>query len=203
MKKHNMQQQTPEWHQIKLGVVSGTQAKGLMGTPKARQESIYDIVGERLKVTDEEYENEHPIARGNRLEEFAIGAYEEATGTQVERVGFCEHDSEQYLGNSPDGLVGDFGAIEVKCPEHKNYIKYWLENKIPDDYIWQVVQYFVVNNTLLWLDFVAYNPDIPSHPIHIIRTTRTELTEKIAELEAKEHIFIKEVNDILATLIEF
>lgn len=197
-----MPQQSPEWLHKKKGVVSGTQAKGIMGTAKARQDAIYDIIGESLKVgVDDNYES--PIDRGNRLEPEAAAAYEMETGNKTTKIGFCEHDDNARMGNSPDRLVGDDGAIEIKCPEHKNYVKYWLTNEIPDDYIWQVVQYFVVNEKLQWLDFVSYNPDIPVHPIHIVRVTRFQLMDKIIELESKEKDFIAEVNKILETLITF
>jgi putative phage-type endonuclease len=202
MKTYDMPQQSPEWLHKKKGVVSGTQAKGIMGTAKARQDAIYDIVGEALKVgVDTEYEN--PIDRGNRLEPEAAAAYEMETGNHTTKVGFCESDKNTRIGNSPDRFVGDDGAIEIKCPEHKNYIKYWLTNEVPDDYIWQVVQYFVVNEKLQWLDFVSYNPDIPVHPIHIVRVTRFQLMDKIIELEQKEQQFIAEVNAILETIIKF
>lgn len=198
-----MLQKSPEWLQIKKGKISGTQLKGIMGTPKARQEAIYDIIGERLCTgINDEYESS--IDRGNRLEPFAIARYEIETGSSVQKIGFCEHDNEQYMGNSPDGLVdGGKGAVEVKCPEHKNYVKYWLTNTVPDEYIWQVVQYFVINEKLEWLDFVSYNPDIPVHPIHILRVTRTELSEKIAEADTMERVFLDEINVILEKVIEF
>lgn len=197
-----MPQQTPEWLHIKKGVVSGTQLKGLMGTPKARQDAIYDIIGERLKVGVDDGIYESPIDRGNRLEPEAIASYEFETGYQVDRVGFCESDDSCHIGNSPDGLVGDHGAVEVKCPEHKNHVKYWLTNTVPDDYIWQVVQYFVVNKELEWLDFVSYNPDIEVHPIHIIRVIRNEIVDKIEKAEKEESIFLAEVNSILDTIIK-
>lgn len=205
MKLHPMLQKSPEWFAKKLGKVSGTQLKGIMGTPKARQESLYDIIGERLKVTlssTPEYEN--PLDRGNRLEPEALARYQIETGLEVVKMGFCEHDDEEFIGNSPDGLIdGGKGAIEIKCPEHKNYVKYWLINEIPDDYIWQVTQYFIVNEKLEWLDFVAYNPEIPVHPIHIIRTTRADLVEKIEQAYQKEVEFLSEVNTILEGIIEF
>lgn len=202
MKQHNMPQRSPEWLHIKKGKISGTQLKGIMGTPKARQDAIYDIIGERLKVgVNDEYEN--PIDRGNRLEPFAVSAYEMETGNFVDRSGFCESDGDQFIGNSPDGLVGENGAVEIKCPEHKNYVKYWLTNEIPDDYIWQVVQYFVVNEKLEWLDFASYNPDIPVHPLHIVRVLRGELQEKIDEANTKEKIFLSEINTILEQIIQF
>ncbi len=196
-----MQQQTPEWFSIKKGVISGTQLKAIMGTPKARQEAIYDIIGERLMVgIYDDYET--PIQRGNRLEPEAIATYEIETGYQVETIGFCESDESEHMGSSPDGLIGESGAVEIKCPEHKNYVKYWITNEVPDEYIWQCTQYFVINEKLEWLDFVAYNPDIPIHPIHIIHVTRSEMMGRIEKAEKEQKIFLAEVNTILEGIVQ-
>lgn len=202
MKTHNMPQKSPEWLHLKKGKISGTQAEGIMGTPRARLTAMYDILGERLRVgVPEEYES--PIDRGNRLEPEAAAAYEMETGLSTSTVGFCQKDDSDHIGNSPDRMVGDNGALEIKCPEHKNHMKYVIEKKIPDDYYWQVVQYFVVNEKLEWLDFMSYNPDIPACPIFLIRVTRAELEKDIAELEAKEKVFLDEVNTLLEQFIEF
>lgn len=202
MKTHNMPQKSPQWLHIKKGKISGTQAEGIMGTPRARQTAIYDILGERLKVgVAEEYES--PIDRGNRLEPEAVAAYEMETGLETTVVGFAQREDQEHIGNSPDRYVGEVGALEVKCPEHKNHMKYVIEDKIPDDYYWQVVQYFVVKDTLEWLDFMSYNPDIPARPIFIKRITRAELAVDILELEAREKVFLDEVNTLLGKFIEF
>lgn len=215
MKTHTMTQRSDEWLQVKKGKVSGTQLKDLMGTPLKQRDAIYDILGESLKtgIDNNDY-YESPMERGNRLEPEARAAYEALTGLEVREVGFLESDAHERVGNSPDGLVGEHGAIEIKCPEHKNYMKYWLDidvvnftwtlnMSIPEEYIWQIVQYFVVNEKLQWLDFVAYNPDIPVHPIHVIRVTREELAEKMKQAEDKEAVFVTGINKLLGSIVEF
>lgn len=203
MIKHEVSQKSPEWLHIRKGKISGTALKGLMGTPKARQDAIYDLIGERLKTGVDDGTYESPIDRGNRLEPFAVREYEMLTGNSVDTTGFCESDTNSFVGNSPDGLIGEDGAIEIKCPEHKNYIKYWLTNELPDEYLWQVVQYFVVNDNLKWLDFVVYNPDIAVHPIHIIKVLRDDIKEKILQASEKQKEAIDEINKIISDLIEF
>lgn len=201
MKKHKVEQKSNEWQQLRKGKITGTTLKAIMGTPKARQDAIYEIIAERLTVgVEEEYEN--PMDRGNRLEPDAIAMFELETGKQVERIGFCEEDGNSQICNSPDGLIGETEAIEVKCMGGKNHIKMWLTNEIPEEYKWQVIQYFVVNEKLEKLYFVGYNPDIPSHPLHIIETTRTENNEEISQAKKSQEEFIKEVNEKLSTIIK-
>ena len=202
MKKHQVEQKTEKWQQLRKSKITGTTLKSIMGTPKARQDAFYEIVAERLTVGVENDEYENPIDRGNRLEPDAIAMFELETGKKVERVGFCEADTNPMICNSPDGLIGETEAIEVKCMGGKNHIKMWLTNEIPEEYKWQVVQYFVVNEKLKKLYFVGYNPDIPAHPLHIIEIKREELTEDIGIAKTAQEKFIKEVNEKLSEIIK-
>jgi len=201
MKKHKLEQRSDEWHQLRKGKITGTTLKSIMGTPKARQDAIYEIIAERLTVGVEgEYEN--PMDRGNRLEPDAVAMFELEVGKQVERIGFCEDEKNSMIANSPDGLIGDTEAVEVKCMGGKNHVKMWLTNEVPDEYKWQVIQYFVVNEKLEKLYFVGYNPDIPTHPLHIIETTREENKENIDEAKKEQYKFLKEVEEKLKTIIK-
>lgn len=204
MKKHkDIEQGTDEWHHIRKGKITGTTLKAIMGTPKARQDAIYEIVAERLTVgVDSENSFENAMERGSRLEPDAIAMFELETGKSVERIGFAEDDTNPFIANSPDGLIGDDEAIEAKCMGGKNHVKMWLTNEIPDDYQWQVVQYFVVNPELKKLYFVGYNPDIPAHPLHIIEVSRDQMIEKMSKAREAQEVFLKEVDGILTNIIE-
>ena len=83
----------------------------------------------------------------------------------------------------------------------KNHVKMWLTNKVPDEYEWQVVQYFVVNEKLEKLYFVGYNPDIPTHPLHIIEVNRETILEDIKNAKVAQKVFLGEVEDIIKKLI--
>lgn len=203
MKKYNeVEQKSNEWHHLRKGKITGTTLKAIMGTPKARQEAIYEIVAERLTVgVESETSFENAMDRGTRLESDAIAMFEFETGKQVERTGFCEDDTNPMIANSPDGLIGETEAVEAKCMGGKNHVKMWLTNKIPDEYEWQVVQYFVVNEKLEKLYFIGYNPDIPVHPLHIIEVTRENIIEDIDKAKKSQEVFIKEVDEILKTIV--
>lgn len=202
MKKHNIDQGTSEWHQIRKGKITGTQLKDIMGTPAKRQDAIYEIIAERLTVgveAEESYEN--AMDRGIRLEPDAISAFELETGLLVETIGFCEDDTNPMIANSPDGLIGETEAVEAKCMGGKNHVKMWLKNEVPDEYKWQVVQYFIVNDKLEKLYFIGYNPDITVHPLHIIEVKRNEIQDSIEKAAVGQKQFLVEVEDIIKTLI--
>lgn len=203
MKKHNVEQKSDEWHQLRKGKITGTTLKAIMGTPKARQDAIYELIAERLTVgVDSEGDYENSMARGNRLEPDAIAMFELETGKQVERTGFCEDETNPMIANSPDGLIGETEAVESKSMGGKNHVKMWLTNKVPDEYEWQVVQYFIVNEKLQKLYFIGYNPDIPVHPLHIIEVTRSEVEAQIAQGKLAQEAVLKTVDDYLKTIIQ-
>lgn len=204
MKKLEVNQRSPEWEQLRKTHITGTTLKGIMGTPRARQEMIYEVIANRLTIgveSDEDYEN--PMERGTRLEPDAIAEFEFATGKKVERVGFCESEENKAIAQSPDGYIADTNdaeAIEVKSMGGKNHVKLWLTNEVPDEYNWQVIQYFVVNDKLQKLYFVGYNPQIPVHPLHIIEVERDEAV--INQAKEAQKVFLQEVESILLTLIK-
>jgi putative phage-type endonuclease len=200
MKKIDIKQNTPEWLFRRRGKITGTVLKGIMGTPKARQEAIYEMIANRLTIEDVE-DTENAMERGNRLEPDAIATFELETGKSVERIGFAEDDTNPFIANSPDGLIGDTEAVEAKCMGGKNHVKMWLTNKVPDEYEWQVVQYFIVNEKLEKLYFVGYNPDIPTHPLHIIEVNRETILEDIKNAKVAQKVFLGEVEDIIKKLI--
>lgn len=202
MKKHDVVQRSPEWHFLRKGKITGTTLKSLMGTPKARQEAKFELIAERLSVGVDGDSYENAMDRGTRLEPEAIAMFELQTGKQVTSVGFIEDSENGSMGQSPDGMIGDEEALEVKCPMGKNYVKIWLENKIPDEYHWQIVQLFVLVSELKKVYFVAYNPDIPSHRMHIIEVVREELTEDIAKAREEQLKVISEVNQVLKSIIK-
>jgi putative phage-type endonuclease len=200
MKKIKTVQRSDEWKHLRKGKVTGTTLKAILGTPKARQDAVYEVIAERLSVGIPD-EDENAMDRGIRLEPEAIAMFEMETDKHVETIGLCEEENNPLMANSPDGLIGDSEAIEVKCMGGKNHVKLWITNTVPDEYKWQVVQYFVVNEKLEKLYFVGYNPDIPVHPLHIIEVHKNEIHNDILMAYDKQEEFLQEVEGILKKII--
>src|SRR3990167_484763 len=130
MKRHdNITQGTDEWHQKRKTAVTGTVLKSIMGTPSARQDAIYEAIGNRLAIGIED-ENENAMERGNRLEGEARVMFEFEINKKVDQTGFAENDENPAVANSPDGLIGENEAVEIKCFGRKNHVKLWLTNKV-------------------------------------------------------------------------
>src|SRR5207245_5572453 len=115
-------QRSDEWKQARLGRLNGSRAADMLATLKsggeaaARRDLRTALVLERICVVSQEngYVNAD-MERGIQLEPDALAAYEAQTGSLVQPVGYCVHES-LMCGVSPDGLVGDDGLVEVKCP---------------------------------------------------------------------------------------
>ena len=127
-------------------------------------------------------------------EPMAIEQYEAMTGNTVTRVGMIQSEREPMLTVSPDGLVGDDGAVEVKCPKTKTHVRYIRMGVIPVEYRPQVLQYFLVHDKLQWLDFISFDPRLERKPIWVKRVTRAELRLEIDDAWAMVDKFVKKFN---------
>lgn len=195
-------QQTDEWFQKRKGKITGTVLKDIMGTPYKRGEAIYEMIGDILAEGVED-QSENPMARGNRLEPEARAMFGFYQSKSIKETGIAEKDDNRQIASSPDGLIGENEALEIKCMGRKNHVKMWLTNKVPEEYDWQVIQYFIVNSKLEKLYFVGYHPEITVHPMHVIEVKRDEILIKIQSAEKAQMAFLQEVKSILSTIIKF
>ncbi len=93
------------------------------------------------------------------LSKEALVFYEMVKGVEVAKVGFCLSDCKRY-GASPDGLVGEDGLLEIKCPTIAVHVGYLLDKTFPMDYFQQIQgQLFVTGRQ--WSDFLSYYPGLP------------------------------------------
>ena len=99
-------------------------------------------------------------------------------------------DDRKLFGASPDGLIGEDGLIEIKCPIASTMCGYLLENKLPTEYFPQIQgQLFITGRK--WCDFVAYYPGL--RPL-ILRVVRDEVF--IGKLASSLEIFCRELERI-------
>ena len=184
---HDCTQGSFEWHQLRLGKITGSRLKKMMAKDNL---SLIDelIAEEQVGIADDDEFVSDEMQRGIDMEPLAIQEYCNITGYTVEHPCFLQSEDWPILCQSPDGYIGTTGAVEVKCPKTKTHVKYIRMGKIPNEYKEQVWSYFLVNPDLQWLDFVSYDPRLTVKPIWIHRVTREELAE---ELDAAKVELIK------------
>jgi putative phage-type endonuclease len=194
-----LKQGTPEWKNARKGKITGTGfAKVLSKKGNARKDYMRQLVLERKTgVITEGFKNE-AMEWGTKTEPQARAYYESEWEASVEQVGFIEHegiDFKRYVGVSPDGLCGNTGCIEIKCPDSKTHLEYIAKNVLPAKYMAQVQGILWVTGRC-WCDFISFDPRVPKQPYWCIRVVRDEkyavnLAEEVA-LFIDEMIKMKE-----------
>lgn len=115
---------------------------------------------------------------GTEQEPYAKDAYTDATGREITDVGFALPDNTDAYGGSPDGLVGEDGLIEVKCPAPETLISYHAHGGLPPQYNPQVQGLLLITGRA-WCDFWGWHPHLPPFLLRV--DADEEYQEKIAE----------------------
>lgn len=169
MKYHyDVEQRTDEWHALRLGRITGTSFTTMANGKPATIETLCEkTAAERITgvSSDSGFTNE-AMERGIELEEQAFLMYERDHFCDVKGVGFVELD--EFAGCSPDGLVGDDGGIEIKCPEQHTHLRYMTCDTAWKKYLWQLQGFLWVTGRK-WIDFVSFNPDFPREAQLVVR----------------------------------
>jgi hypothetical protein len=174
------EQGSPEWLAARLGIPSASMFAKLVTTKGIWSASadayINQLVAERLTGEREEVFQSHHMLRGTELEADARDLYSLISDAEVTEVGFCLHDT-LSAGCSPDGLIGEDGGLEIKCPAPSTHVEYLRGGVLPSKYKQQVMGCLWITGREWW-DFVSYHPTMK--PL-IVRVERDE--EYIAALE--------------------
>lgn len=196
MKKHNLEQGSPEWFAVRKGKMTASHATAIGNCGKGLDTYIIEIMSEMYSSGEnEQFGNKH-TERGNELEPIARQVYEFENDIEVEQVGFIEHN--EFVGCSPDGLVGEDGGLEIKCADDKKYFRHLIfgENEVDSDYLWQVQMNLKITGRKWW-DLAYYNPNFKkSMTVYRIYPDM----EKFAKLEAgfkKGEELIKNIKNIV------
>jgi putative phage-type endonuclease len=190
----DIQQGTPEWHACRIGKMTASNASAIGNCGKGLETYIRKIVSEKYSSAEREnYSNTH-TDRGHELEPIAISMYELMNNCIVEKVGFVEMND--YVGCSPDGLVGEDGGIEIKCPMDTKYIDMMIDQKPDSEYIWQVQMNLLITGRKWW-DLVYYNPNFEKSSI-IFRIEPDQ--EKFDALLSGFEIGTNRINELTAIL---
>jgi len=200
-----MDQRTDTWFAARLGRVTASRVHEIMATLKdgkpaaACANYMADIVLERLTGKRAEGFSNDAMDWGTQTEPQARAAYSAKTGELVTEVGFVNHPT-LMAGASPDGLVGDDGLVEIKCPTSSTALETLFTQKIAKKYIDQMQWQLLVTGRA-WCDFCSFDPRLPEHlQCYIQRVPRDN--KRIAELEEAVAKFLKEVDTQVKTLQE-
>lgn len=106
------------------------------------------------------------MQHGTENEPLARAGYEEANGVTVQQVGFITPLFTDVYGGSPDGLIGNDGMIEIKCPAPQTLIRWHSHGVLPDEYRPQI-QGLLLISRLPYCDFYAWHPGLTPFQIRV------------------------------------
>jgi putative phage-type endonuclease len=178
-----MEQRTEEWFEARMGCVTASRTADVMAKTKSgyaasRANYMAELICERLTGERQGGFSSAAMQWGTETEPQARMAYEIITGATVVETGFVLHPEIAGFGASPDGLIGDDGLIEIKCPNTATHIDTLLADKVPTKYIIQMhVQMLCTGRA--WCDFVSFDPRLPIDLHMFIK--RVERDNKLAE----------------------
>lgn len=193
-----MEQRSPEWFQARAGKVTGSKLYCVVTKKKdggyysERSDYLDELVEQILTgQKPEQFVNEY-MQHGIDFEPHAVAAYEALREVFVTPAEFYIHPTIERSGASPDGLVGEDGVIEVKCPRTATHIATLLAKTIPNKYIPQVMWEMACTGRK-WCDFISYDPRLPDHLQMFV--TRIERNDDVIKEYEKEVIkFLNEVD---------
>jgi len=204
MKILDIPQGTPEWLAARAGHVTASRINDLMakiktGEAAARRDYKAQIVAEILTGTPQGDTFTNDAMRwGTETEPFARAAYETRAGVLVDEVGFVLHPTIERGGASPDGLVGEDGLTELKCPKTATHLTYLLDGVVPGQYQNQMLWQMACTERT-WCDFASFDPRLPEDmQLFVVRFARDDV--RIKAIEAEVNAFLSEVDDIVSRL---
>jgi putative phage-type endonuclease len=203
-----MEQGSDAWFNIRIGKVTASRvadvlAKTKTGYSTTRDNYMAQLVCERLTGQKGESFTNAAMQHGIETEAYARAAYEARYDVLVDKVGFVSHPTIEMSGASPDGLVGEDGLIEIKCPNTATHIETLLSESVPNKYYTQM-QFQIACTGRKWCDFVSFDNRLPTElqmfvkrvprDDMYIRLIEDEIVKFLAELDTKINQLMKVKN---------
>lgn len=196
-------QGSPEWFEVRLGKVTASRVADVITKTKSgwgasRANYAAQLIAERLTGEVAESYSSPAMRHGTDTEPEARAAYCFYADADVVECAFVQHPAIGMSGASPDGLVGDDGLVEIKCPNTATHIDTLLKGKVPAKYLTQM-HWQMACTGRAWCDFVSFDPRMPeSMRLWVKRVERDD--ERVSELEELVTQFLAEIDETVAKL---
>ena len=192
-----------EWLSLRLGKITASRVKDVLtkgrGTSPSKTAESYmmELIAEILTGNSKPFFENDAMRWGTETEPQARAMYAVNNDfVDVKEVAFVEHN--EQVGISPDGLVGDKGLLEIKCPNTTTQLKRALSDDYSADYKAQIqMQLWVTERE--WCDFLSFDPRLDCSAGYLQqRVYRDE--EYIEEMKVKVYAFVEKMNELINIL---
>lgn len=196
-------QGSEEWRAARCGLVTASRvadviAKTKSGWGASRANYMAELIAERLTGCPAEKFTNAAMQWGTEKEPDARSAYEFLSNADVVQIGFAQHPRIAMSGASPDGLIGDDGLVEIKCPQTATHIETLIGQAVPAKYVTQM-NWQMACTGRKWCDYISFDPRMPpSMQLFVSRLSRDDAV--IADLERTVIEFIAELEVKLSKL---
>jgi len=188
-----------DWFAGRVGKITGSRLKDIVvrrGTGK--KIGYYELIAERLGIPAD---GENPMDRGTRLEPEAVDMFIKETGKKIDAgLYIWTRDDDESIAISPDGVIGKTEALECKCLSSAKHIEAYLTQQVPDEYEFQKLQYFIVNDKLKTLYFAFYDPRLLVKPFFYLTINRKDVEEEVKQYLEYQRNVLAEVNEVVNNL---
>ena len=126
------------------------------GLGKDAETYSIELVHQLLGVPKDDFTS-YAMQWGVDNEPFAVQKYEQMNLVEVKRNVRQYHPEYDFISGEVDGLVGDDGIIEIKCPSSANHLKNLFYGEQLENYKYQIQGYLWIFGRE-WCDFISYDP---------------------------------------------
>lgn len=207
----SLEQESEEWLKVRLRLVTASRFSDILTKPRSKADKEAGALSDtansymmelaaQIITNEQKHVSSAPLEWGSKHESSACAEYEIEHGMDVDHVGICIHGS-RMVGGSPDGLVGESGIIEIKCPHNSvNHLKTILAGTMPSYHTPQVQG----NLWLLereWCDFISFDPRIdPDSKLRLFCTRVYRDDQYIKRLEKEVMSFTEKLSHLMSEL---
>jgi len=197
------EQGSPEWLEMRLGKVTASRIKEVLANgrgnaPSKMAESyMIELVAEILTGESKPFFENDAMRWGTETEDEARAVYSIRNSRfDVEEVAFIEHS--EFIGMSPDGLVGDDGLLEIKCPNTTTQLKRALSDDYSKDYKAQIQMQLWVSGRD-WCDFVSFDPRLDCAAGYLEQRVYRD-NSYISDMQDKTFEFVGKIKELINKL---
>lgn len=197
-------QGSAEWLYERCGKVTASRFRDVLaklknGAPaKAREDYLWEVVIERITGNPTDHFTNAAMLWGIENELAARMSYEGKTGAMVEAAGLIPHATLENVAGSPDGLIGEDGGLEIKCPFNSSIHLRTVLDGMPQEHYPQIQGLMWITGRAWW-DFVSFDPRLPDGlSLYVQRIERD--ADYGETLEREVGLFLADADALMAQL---